>query len=66
MLKKVQTETILTYLIRVIPPLSIAVVVVGLFSMSILLKRPDLLLRTISSISHHCRAFDHDHWCPKS
>jgi len=45
MLKKVQTETILTYLIRVIPPLSIAVVVVGLFSMSILLKRPDLLLR---------------------
>jgi hypothetical protein len=45
MLKKVQTETILNYLIRVIPPLSIAVVVIGLVSISILLKKPDLLLR---------------------
>lgn len=45
MLKKVQTEAILTYLIRLIPPLSIAVVVLGLVSLSILLKRPDYLLR---------------------
>jgi hypothetical protein len=45
MLKKVPTETILTYLIRVIPPLSIVVVVVGLVSMSILTKSPDILLR---------------------
>lgn len=45
MLKKVQTETILRYLIRFIPPFSIAVVVVGLVLMSILLKSPDILLR---------------------
>ena len=45
MLKKVQTETILRYLIRFIPPFSIAVVIVGLVLMSILLKSPDILLR---------------------
>ena len=45
MLERIKTEAILTYLIRLIPPLSIAVVVLGLVSLSILLKRPDLLLR---------------------
>jgi membrane protease YdiL (CAAX protease family) len=45
MLKKVQTDTILNYLIRFIPPLSIAVVIIGLLLMSMLLKSPDILLR---------------------
>lgn len=45
MLKKVQTDTIITYLIRSIPPLSIAVVIIGLILMSMLLKSSDILLR---------------------
>lgn len=45
MLKQVKTETILTHLIRLIPPLSIAVVIAGLVLLSILLKKPDYLLR---------------------
>jgi len=45
MLNRIKTETILTNLIKLIPPLSIAVVVIGLVSLSIILKRPDYLLR---------------------
>ena len=44
MLNQVKTETILTYLIRLIPFFSIAVVVIGLVSLSILFKRIHILV----------------------
>lgn len=45
MFKKIGTESILTYLIRLIPPLCIAVVFLGLAALSTLLKKPEMLLR---------------------